>query len=132
MSLVGVLLSGVDLGAEGVVTRFLMWTGVVAAYGAFWFALAVGVNALGKSSAANALALAGMWLGFVLVIPSLLNVVVKTIHPVPSRVDMIQAMRVASDDVTQQRSKLMAKYLEDHPELVGASQDSMADAIRAE
>ncbi|MBC8166265.1 MAG: DUF3526 domain-containing protein, partial [Bryobacteraceae bacterium] len=131
LSLIGALLSGVNLGADGVLPKFLMWIGVVAAYGAFWVALAVAVNALGRGSSTNALTLAGLWLGFVLLIPSLLNVAIKAAHPVPSRVDMIQAMRVASDDVTAQRSKLMARYLEDHPELVGASADTMAQlAIR--
>ncbi len=131
LSFVGALLSGVNLGAEGVLPKFLMWIGVVAAYGAFWFALAVAVNALGRGSSTNALTLAGLWLTFVLLIPSLLNVAIKAAHPVPSRVDMIQAMRVASDEVTAQRSKLMARYLEDHPELVGASSDTVAQlAIR--
>jgi ABC-2 type transport system permease protein len=75
--------------------------------------------------------LAGCWLAFVLLIPSLLNVAIKSAHPVPSRVEMIQAMRAASDEITAQRSKLMARYLEDHPELAGASSDTMAQlAIR--
>jgi ABC-2 type transport system permease protein len=131
VSLAGFLFTGADLTADGAWSRFLMWTLVVAAYGAFWFAAAVAVNAFGRSSSTNALALAGMWLAFVVLVPSLLNVVVKAAHPVPSRVDMIQAMRVASDDVTRERSRLMAKYLEDHPELAGATQDTMAQlAVR--
>lgn len=126
LSMAGALLAGVDFAAEGAGVRMLLWTAVVASYGAFWFALAVAVSALGRSSAANGVALAGAWLLLVLLVPSLLNVTIKSLHPVPSRVEMIQAMRVASDEVTAQRSKLMAKYLEDHPELVGASQDTMA------
>ncbi|MBN8731283.1 MAG: DUF3526 domain-containing protein [Acidobacteria bacterium] len=131
ISLAGTLASGVNLSAAGASPRFLLWVAVVAAYGAFWFAAAVAVNALGRSSATNAIALAGLWLGFVLLIPALLNVTVKALHPVPSRVELIQAMRVASDDITRQRSQLMAKYLEDHPEFAAATDDSMAQyAIR--
>lgn len=121
LSLAGATLSGVDLSAEGVLPRMAVWIGVVTVYALFWFGLAIAVNARGYSSATNAMALSGFWLVFVLLIPSLLNVVVKTVHPVPSRVEMIQAMRRASDQVVVQRSRVMAQFLEDHPELAPAS-----------
>ena len=131
LSLAGALLSGVDFSAPGTVLRLAMWTAVVAAYGAFWFALSVAVNALGQSSAANALALSGMWLVFVLLVPSLLNVAIKSLHPVPSRVEMIQSLRTASDAVAEQRSQLMSRYFEDHPELAGARENEVTQlAIR--
>lgn len=121
LSIAGAVLSGVDLFSDGVLSRLAMWIGVVTAYALFWFGLAVAVNARGYSSATNAMALSGFWLVFVLLIPSLLNVVVKTVHPVPSRVEMIQAMRRASDEVVAQRSRVMAEFLEDHPELAPPS-----------
>jgi ABC-2 type transport system permease protein len=124
LSLAGAILSGVNLAAEGTLPRFALWTLAVAAYGAFWFALAAAVNAGGRSSAANAVILAGLWLAFVLLIPAVLNVAVKAVHPVPSRVEMIQAIRAASDDIVRQRSQVMAKYFEDHPEFAGG-QDSL-------
>jgi len=116
-SFLGFLLGGVNLTAEGVWWKLLCWIGIVAAYSAFWFALAIAVNAFGKSSATNALALAGLWLVFVLLTPSLLNVAVTTAYPVPSRVEMIQATRRASAEATAKGSQLLAKYFEDHPEL---------------
>jgi ABC-2 type transport system permease protein len=121
-SLLGFLLSGVSLGAAGAGLRLLLWIGVVAGYGAFWFSLAVAVNAFGKSSATNALALAGLWLVFVLLLPSLLNVAVTSIYPVPSRVEMVQATRRASAEATAKGSQLLAKYLEDHPELTAGKE----------
>ncbi len=116
-SLAGALFGGVKLTAEGAWSLLLGWIGIVAAYGAFWFALAIAVNCFGKSSATNALALAGLWLVFVLLVPSLLNVAVTTAYPVPSRVEMIQATRRASAEATAKGSQLLAKYFEDHPEL---------------
>jgi ABC-2 type transport system permease protein len=132
LSIAGAVLSGVDLSAEGVLPRLAVWIGVVTVYALFWFGLAVAVNARGYSSSTNAMALSGFWLVFVLLIPSLLNVVVKTVHPVPSRVEMIQGMRRASDEVVAQRSRVMAQFLEDHPELApAASADTTAQyAIR--
>jgi len=60
----------------------------------------------------------------VLVIPSLLNVGVKYLHPVPSRVELIQAMREASSETAAKGSLLLAKYYEDHPELAGDRSDT--------
>ena len=107
--------------AEGALGRLLLWVSVVALYGAFWFALAVVVNAFGKSSATNAVTLAGLWLLFVLLVPSLVNVAITTLAPMPSRVEMIQATRRASTEATTKGSQLLAKYFEDHPELIPAS-----------
>jgi ABC-2 type transport system permease protein len=61
--------------------------------------------------------LAGVWLLLVIVVPSVMNVAVKSAYPVPSRVELIQAMRVAGDEATRQGSLLLARYLEDHPEM---------------
>jgi ABC-2 type transport system permease protein len=95
----------------------LLWVAVTGAYGAFWFALAILVNAFGRNSATNAMALAGMWLALTLILPAMLNAAVATIYPVPSRVEMVQATRRASAEATAKGSQLLAKYYEDHPEL---------------
>ncbi len=118
-SLSAAFVSG-SLTERGAPERFLLWTGAVIAYGAFWFALALAVNALGKSSATNALILSATWLALVLVIPSAINGIAEALYPVPSRVEMIQAMREASRTVTNQGSTLLAKYFEDHPEMAPA------------
>ncbi len=123
----GVVLGGADLAADGAVERLLFWMAVTVAYGSFWFALAVAVNALGRSSATNAMALAGLWLLFVVVIPSVLNVAVKVAYPVPSRVELIQATRVAGDAATRQGAQLLARYLEDHPEMAPAERGGIPD-----
>jgi ABC-2 type transport system permease protein len=119
LSLAGVLIGGADLTADGWLPRLVLWVGVVAAYGAFWFAVAVGINAFGASSATNAMALSGIWLALVLLVPSMLNVFIKVAHPVPSRVELINSMREASSEASTHGSKLLARYLEDHPELAG-------------
>jgi ABC-2 type transport system permease protein len=64
----------------------------------------------------------------VVLVPSLLSMLATTAYPVPSRVEMIQAMRVASDDANAEGSKLLARYYEDHPELAsGDPQQAMND-----
>ncbi|MCA2971652.1 MAG: DUF3526 domain-containing protein [Acidobacteriaceae bacterium] len=114
-------------GGGGAEVRLLLWVAVTVAYGSFWFALAVAVNAWGRSSPTNAMALAGLWLLFVVVIPAVLNVGVKAAYPVPSRVELIQATRVAGDAATRQGAQLLARYLEDHPEMAPAEKGGAPD-----
>lgn len=122
-----VVAGGGDLRTEGAGARLALWAAVTVAYGLFWFALAVAVNAWGRGSATNAMVLAGLWLLFVVLIPSVLNVAVKAAYPVPSRVELIQAMRVAGDAATRQGAQLLARYLEDHPEMAPAEKGGAPD-----
>jgi ABC-2 type transport system permease protein len=96
--------------------RLGLWTAVAFAYGAFWFALSLAVITRRGTSATHALVLAALWLGLVVLVPSIINLAVKTLHPVPSRVELILAMRSATDEIAMQTSKLLAAYYEDHPE----------------
>jgi ABC-2 type transport system permease protein len=111
---------------------FLAWVGIIAAYGLFWLSLAILVNALNLSSAANALVLSAAWVVLALVVPGTVNLAASSLYPVPSRVEMIHAMREASKDASQRGSMLLAKYLEDHPELSpeGNTAAGAADAAR--
>lgn len=127
-SLLALLGSGAELSAPGAGVRLLLWIAVVAGYGALWFALAVLVAALGKSSATNATILASIWLVLVVMLPSLFNLLVNSLYPVPSRVETVQAVREASDDANADGSKLLARYYEDHPELAsGDATQAMND-----
>jgi ABC-2 type transport system permease protein len=88
----------------------------------------VAVAAFGRGSATNALTLAGAWLTLVVVLPSLINLLATSLYPVPSRVEMIQASRVASDEANAQGGRLLARYYEDHPELAGGgAEQAMTD-----
>lgn len=114
-------------------SAMLQWTAVLAIYGGFWLALAVVVNALGRSSAANALILCACWTVLALIVPSAVNLAAASTYPVPSRVEMIQAIRQASREAAKQGGLLLAKYLEDHPELApegnGLAPDAASTAL---
>jgi len=132
-SVLALLVAGVSITAPGALARLALWLTAVAAYGALWFALAVLVASFGRPSATNATILATLWLVLVVMLPSLFNLVATTLYPVPSRVEMIQAVRVASDEATGAGSTLLARYYEDHPELAsGGAEQAMNDfnAIR--
>jgi ABC-2 type transport system permease protein len=92
------------------------WGAFVTAYGALWFALAVAVNAFGRSSATNALILIGTWILTVLVIPVLLNLSVATASPAPSRTELATRTRLATIDALARHADLLAtdyRYAED-------------------
>lgn len=89
----------------------LGWAALLVAYAAFWFALALAVNAFGRSSAANALALVSLWIACVLVSPVLLNVIVSVASPVPSRTELATRTRlVTGEALTRYATLLNADY----------------------
>ncbi|HWI17083.1 MAG TPA: DUF3526 domain-containing protein [Vicinamibacterales bacterium] len=128
LSAAALLITGADLTAPGAAPRLLMWIAAVSAYAAFWFGLSIFVASLGRSSTANATILATTWLAFVVMTPSLFNLIATSVYPVPSRVELVQAVREASDEANKEGSKLLARYYEDHPELAtGDAAQAMTD-----
>jgi ABC-2 type transport system permease protein len=130
LSLLGLMLSRAPLGVDGALPRVLLWAVAVVAYALFWFAVAVAVNALGKSSAANAMALVGIWIVLVVVMPSLLSIAASAAHPVPSRLEFIAKVREADNYTRSASQQLLAKYYGDHPELVPAGELDLTDFTR--
>jgi ABC-2 type transport system permease protein len=84
---------------------------VVSIYMLFWMLLAVTVNALGRSSAFNALALLAAWVVLVLVLPVLMNLVVQTVSPAPSRIELATRTRLAAvEGMNRYNAMLAADY----------------------
>jgi len=90
--------------------------GILLAYMLFWFALAFLINLWVGSSAKNAVALLGLWVMFVLLIPSVLNQLGNTLYPMPSRNLMINEMRTMKAEVTERQDEILDNFLRDHPE----------------
>jgi ABC-2 type transport system permease protein len=127
LTLAGAALVGVPLLSAHTLPRLLLWGAAVVLYGAFWFALAVLVAARGRSSANNAMVLAGAWLLLVVVAPALVNALAASRYDVPSRSLLIGALREASNEVSSRGAALLAKYYQDHPEMRPAGQDPDLD-----
>lgn len=89
----GLLIANPDIVAAGHVSRLGVLTLVLALYGSFWFGLSILVNALGYKSSTNALMLMGTWITLVLIVPVALNLFAKALYPLPSRIEMVQALR---------------------------------------
>jgi ABC-2 type transport system permease protein len=129
--LAGALAAGVAPLAPGAAAGLALAVLLVVAYGLVWFALALLVNVVGRSSAANAMALLGCWLAAVVLVPSLLAAGVAALYPAPSRVELVQARREASRAATARGAQLLAAYMQDHPELVSGPVDGANAQLRA-
>ncbi len=108
------LIMGIDILAEG--KLYLVLLAMVLGYMLFWFVLAFLVNLWIGSSAKNAVAMLGLWVLFVLMVPSVLNQLGNTIYPMPSRTLMINEMRELKAEVTKKQDEILDNYLRDHPE----------------
>jgi ABC-2 type transport system permease protein len=84
------------LPARGTVLSLLLWMLAAAGYGAFWFGLAVCVNAFCGSAAGNALWLAGCWIMFVALIPPLVNLTAQTLRPLQASISYADVERAAN------------------------------------
>lgn len=89
---------------------------VILSYMLFWFALAFLVNLRGRSSARNAVTMLGLWVAFVLLIPSVLNQLGSSLYPTPPRTAMINEMRSKKAEVAKKQDEILDNYLRDHPE----------------
>lgn len=109
---------GTPLDDPGTLWELALWFIVTTAYIIFWFACSFWVNAYGKSSAENGLILAGIWLLLVVIVPGCLNLGLKQLYPMPSRMEFIDANREATVEVSKKKTELLGKYLIDHPDKV--------------
>lgn len=119
---------------------------MLTAYVFFWFLIALAVNAFGKSSGTNAVAMISVWVVLVLLLPAVIGQLANSIYPIPSRINMINEMRVAQAEAEKRADKILESYYRDHPELATpdttvknqyefylkyfASQDEVRNAIR--
>jgi ABC-2 type transport system permease protein len=99
---IGLIVAGADLGAPNAWFHVLLYALVLIGWTALWFAAAVAINSRGGTAAGNALRLVGAWLVIVVVIPGLTGVVVDTVYPAPSGVEVISEAREAAQEIEQE------------------------------
>ncbi len=90
---------------------------MIAGYNLFWFALAFLINLKINDSSKNAFTLVGIWLFIVLIFPATINQIGNTLHPTPSRLKMINEIRLIKKENEEKQNEIMSDYLRTHPEL---------------
>ncbi|WP_343486423.1 DUF3526 domain-containing protein [Allomuricauda sp. d1] len=108
------LVFGLDIFSQG--TAVAKMAALILAYMLFWFAISFLVNLWAGSSAKNAVLLLGLWVLFVLLVPSVLNQLGETLYPMPSRTLMVNEMRGMKAEVTKRQDEILDNFLRDHPE----------------
>lgn len=114
---IGGVLFAALLSGSGISVGVLVAMGIVLAYGLFWCAVSMLANCFVRSAAAAATVAGAAWVVMVLVIPTLLNVVVESAHPMPSRAQLVAKLREASGDAERRSNELINTFYKDHPEL---------------
>jgi ABC-2 type transport system permease protein len=117
LTLAGLLLGGASLAEPGVPAEVAWTLLMVAAYTLFWFAVSAWVSARGGTAAFNATVLFAIWLLLVVIVPSVLSIVVTSVYPVPSRLQFVEQMRHANNEIDRLGERVLAQYRGDHPEL---------------
>lgn len=105
---------GIDVFAQ--LSIFFELLALVLVYMLFWFCLAFVVNLWSGSSAKNAVTMIGLWVVFVLLMPSVLNQLGSSLYPIPSRNLMINEMRTKKVEVAKKQNEILDNFLRDHPE----------------
>lgn len=122
----------VAFGGEEAGSATLGLLALALAYQLFWSGLCLYVNTYSGASSRHAAVLVGCWLALVYVVPSLIDTLVQGISPVPSRLVLINEQREASMAASAAGSAVLAKYIEDHPELAGVSREVDLKAMDAD
>lgn len=124
--ILSMMLAGVSV--SGNMTGFALLSGFTALYLLFWFGASLLVNLFGRSSSFNITALLGVWVLFVLVIPTLLHVMVEKVYEVPPRSEALVEIRNAEEEAFSiDRDEILDRYFMEHPEFIQAAEGSSAD-----
>jgi len=115
---VSVLIAALVMGIPFFSLGGLHVAAAVLAYIAFWFMLCILVNLKSDRSAVNAIILAGSWVFFVLVLPSIIMQYAANRHPVPSRAMWVTEQRAIEQSVNADRDAYYESWKADHPEEV--------------
>ena len=108
----GALMAGIDLdGRAG-------WMfALVALHTVFWFALCLGVALGNRSSTANAMILAGIWVVLTILAPAALSLANAVLHPVPEALELTVQQRQGYHEAWDlPPSATMESFYRDYPE----------------
>ena len=124
--LLSMLLAGVSI--FGNIAGIVLLSGFTALYLLFWFGVSLLVNLFGRSSSFNITALLGVWVFFVLVIPTLLHVIVEKVYEVPPRSEALVEIRNAEEEaMSLDRDEILDRYFMEHPEFIKTAEGGSAD-----
>jgi ABC-2 type transport system permease protein len=102
------------------------WWLIVCLYLVLWSVIGALVSVRAGTAQSSAAILLLLWLGFVVLLPSIVTLAVERMAPVPSRLSQVIALREVQLGLQQRTAELLDRFLTDHPELSGASRSGFA------
>ncbi|MFO1206369.1 MAG: DUF3526 domain-containing protein [Burkholderiales bacterium] len=126
--LVALLAGGIDLTVDGAWSSALLLLVVLVAYAMTWFAVALAINAWARTAAACGVALAALWILFVVVAPAGVSLATSLASPAPSRLALTAETREAAQSAEQDAARSLQEFYFDHPE-AGPQQAGGPDAF---
>jgi ABC-2 type transport system permease protein len=102
------------------------WWLMVCLYLILWSVIGALVSVRSSTAQSSAAILLLLWLGMVVLLPSIVTLTVERMAPVPSRLSQVIAMREVQLGLQQRTAELLDRFLTDHPELSGASRSGFA------
>ncbi len=108
----------------------LLWMYLSVLYASFWFAVCYCFLQLGKGSITTALSLTGVWMFFLVVLPSLSNSYLSLAHPVPLRADLASFQRRTSEQVWDMKPVVLVDSFNLHNPQYASSIDPAKDSTR--
>lgn len=127
-SIAALAVAGVDVAAWW--RPLAVWSGAVAATAMFWGGVAAVVNLVCRRSAAGAVVLMACWLGAVVVAPAVIGEIAAAMAPVPSRVELVNAVRNAGNLSSAELNALVGTYYEEHDDALRTGFSADETAIR--
>ena len=117
VSLIAAILGhrGGNASMPSVLAEVSLWLILAAVYLVFWQLLAAALNLRDRSSATNAVLLAGAWLASVLLIPSAIDAVVQSVAPPPDRRVFLLEVREVETDLFKRADELRDAYYAANP-----------------
>lgn len=93
-------------------------------YNAFWFFLGFLINLLGYSSGKNLIILTSIWVLFIFLVPSAINQIGKEIHPLPSRLEIVNHHQESYNQIEKNLDNEMKNLYKLHPDWYSEDPDT--------
>ncbi len=121
LSLTGLLASGNPLKNENWIP-FIAWVIAATIYCFFWFGMMFLIISFRKNSSFNAIAAAGSWLFFLIVIPAVLNLIVTIKYPLSSTTlaGLTRRTGLENEDNEQESREVIMEFIAHKPSLAGS------------
>ncbi len=110
------LLSGFGVSIFRQSGAFTQLTTELFLYSAFWFVLSFLVNRLGFNSGRSLILLTNLWVLFVFLIPAAVNQLGTELHPVPSRLEIVNHHQMVYNEIEHNLGAEMEALFRTHPD----------------